>query len=568
MSKKVTPYKPTCTNYGCTKLATLRENHSESAKAFCGVECYKEYVNINAQAIVPEGVRFSSLSIYANGVAALSVVKVVKIGSDGIVNISGLANNIDAGSFYVRRLFPEGAPISFSHVKAPSSPDYASLLRRGLGKETTVTLKFSTGEGKPVVHTGALASDDIRHLMLTTQNKTARQLPGSAPDADPKNLTVIRSGVASITIKGVDAPPVMDHFRVSFDSGGDSVPIEYGYMLSGLSWSFRYELIMDKSKSANLVLVGATAYAVVQNNSGVDFADINVKLVEGVPNRVGAYTSQPNVEYRKAMRSYQPNVEYRKAMRSYRKQKKRAYDASSREDMPRLIPVASAPGGGGGSTDTSETFESHTLDDRQMLDNKATSALFYQDLSNNIGAEIAIVYDASINVSVPLLFASIKNNSNSSLPSGLLTVYENTESTRSMLGSTQLERIPGTKKRESSIGLASDIVVARKFVAGKFAQRDIDNPNVLVATDRIKLTFMNMRTTPERIRIWERRARNTVWTISSSGVRNLSELKLIWTEKKSSVPDDPHRIVYTELTLPPGGRKLIVDYTVDTTKTN
>jgi hypothetical protein len=197
----------------------------------------------------------------------------VDIPSSGEVTFDGVASRIEPVTVQFRSITdPNGTSVQEQRfVRGLSSPD--ELLTRHIGKPVVVT----TEKGEV---SGTLRAVDSEALVLEV---------GSGAN---KGVEVLRRGefVRDIKLQGAtvasDKPSLV--WKLKTGKAGPQ-NIEVSYRTAGLSWSPDYTAILDENKNT----LDFSAMATIQNQTGIDFDDVDLTLVTGVLNQANQVVANP-----------------------------------------------------------------------------------------------------------------------------------------------------------------------------------------------------------------------------------------------------------------------------------
>jgi hypothetical protein len=197
----------------------------------------------------------------------------IDVPSSGEVTFEGVASRIEPVTVQFRSISdPSGTSVTEQRfVRGLSSPD--ELLTRHIGKTVVVTTEKSEV-------TGTLRAVDSDALVLevgTGQNKA---------------VEVLRRGdfIRDIKLQGAsaasDRPSLVWKLKAAKPGQQD---IEVSYRTAGLSWSPDYTAILDEGKNT----LDFSAMATIQNQTGIDFDDVDLTLVTGVLNQANQQAVNP-----------------------------------------------------------------------------------------------------------------------------------------------------------------------------------------------------------------------------------------------------------------------------------
>lgn len=197
----------------------------------------------------------------------------IDVPASGEVTFDGVASRIEPVTVQFRSITdPNGTSVTEQRfVRGLSSPD--ELLTRHIGKAVVVT----TEKGEV---SGTLRAVDSDALVLEVGS-------GSS-----KAVEVLRRGdfVRDIKLQGAsaasDRPSLVWKLKAAKPGTQD---IEVSYRTSGLSWSPDYTAILDDNKNT----LDFSAMATIQNQTGIDFDDVDLTLVTGVLNQANQQQANP-----------------------------------------------------------------------------------------------------------------------------------------------------------------------------------------------------------------------------------------------------------------------------------
>jgi hypothetical protein len=197
----------------------------------------------------------------------------VDIPASGEVTFDGVASRIEPVTVQFRSISdPNGTSVQEQRfVRGLSSPD--ELLTRHIGKPVIVTTEKSEVSG-------TLRAVDSEAIVLEV---------GSGAN---KGVEVLRRGefVRDIKLQGAtvasDKPSLV--WKLKTGKAGPQ-NIEVSYRTAGLSWSPDYTAILDDNKNT----IDFSAMATIQNQTGIDFDDVDLTLVTGVLNQANQVVANP-----------------------------------------------------------------------------------------------------------------------------------------------------------------------------------------------------------------------------------------------------------------------------------
>jgi len=197
----------------------------------------------------------------------------VDVPASGELSFDGVAARIEPVTVQFRSITdPNGTSVLEQRfVRGLSSPD--ELLARHVGKAVTVT----TDKGEVSGTLRAVDSDALVVEVGTGANKS---------------VEVLRRGdfVRDIKLAGAtlasDRPSL--EWKLKTAKPG-SQQIEVSYRTGGLTWSPDYSAILDDGKQT----VDFSAMATIQNQTGIDFDDVDLTLVTGALNQSNQVVANP-----------------------------------------------------------------------------------------------------------------------------------------------------------------------------------------------------------------------------------------------------------------------------------
>jgi hypothetical protein len=197
----------------------------------------------------------------------------VDIPASGELSFDGVSARIEPVTVQFRSISdPNGTSVLEQRfVRGLSSPD--ELLARHIGKQVTVV----TEKGEV---TGTLRAVDAEALVVEV---------GSGQN---KAVEVLRRGdfVRDIKLPGAtlasDRPSLV--WKLKTGKSGTQ-QIEVSYRTGGLSWSPDYSAILDEAKNT----VDFSAMATIQNQTGIDFDDVDLTLTTGALNQSNQAVANP-----------------------------------------------------------------------------------------------------------------------------------------------------------------------------------------------------------------------------------------------------------------------------------
>lgn len=209
----------------------------------------------------------------------------VQVAADGELRFPGVSSRIDPSTVQFRSITdPKGTTVvEQRYAYDLGSPE--KLLRRYVGKPIVVT----TSHGET---TGVLRSVDAEALVLETGAGQTRA------------VEIIRRGQHLLDVKLAAADDTLATeptlvWKVNTKKTGKQT-VEVSYRTDGLRWDADYTAVLDESKNA----VDLSAWATINNDTGVEFKDAELVLVTGQ-----LATAQPQAPYPGAYAVRTPAVE-------------------------------------------------------------------------------------------------------------------------------------------------------------------------------------------------------------------------------------------------------------------
>jgi hypothetical protein len=197
----------------------------------------------------------------------------VEIPASGEVTFDGVAARIEPVTVQFRSITdPAGTTVLEQRfVRGLTSPD--ELLARHVGKQIVVVTDKSEV-------TGILRAVDTETLVVEVGTGAA------------KAVEVLRRGdfVRDIKLPGAtaasDRPSLVWKLKTAKPGAQQ---IEVSYRTGGLSWSPDYSAILDDAKQT----IDFSAMATIQNQTGIDFTDVDLTLVTGALNQSNQMITNP-----------------------------------------------------------------------------------------------------------------------------------------------------------------------------------------------------------------------------------------------------------------------------------
>ncbi|MBU1249281.1 MAG: DUF4139 domain-containing protein [Proteobacteria bacterium] len=429
------------------------------------------------------------LAVYGNGRVLVCEVRSLSLPADGEVVFSGVPETVLPDTLSVRSLT---APDRFRVLEIGyrfDRADASTLFRRYRGREVTVILP------------------DPRDANGRISRKAVLLDAGGTPVFDLGDSIYVGpfEGILLPELpEGLDREPTL---RWLVENRGPArQDVEVSYLADGMGWRADYALILDEQgKNAAL-----SAWATIDNQTGMDFPEAGIKLVAGEVNRVSPQMRQAKSEAYMTMDAV-PGPQERAVGEYHLYELSRPVSLSRAES--RQVRLFSAP----------------KVPVRSELISRFTVWAGQQ------GRPIEQPVEA---------FLEFENDGKSGLgqamPAGTARVYRReVEGAALLLGEDQVGHVPDGEKVRLKLGNAFDVTVERV----QTAFRKIGKTAVSMTWE---ITVRNGSKVEKRVKLQE--MLNGQWSISKATMKY---------EKVSS------GMVEFELVLPPGKGATTLSYSVD-----
>ena len=269
-------------------------------------------------------------------------------------------------------------------------------------------------------------------------------------------------------------------------NGNDDRIVEYSYVIPAPLWKSAYRMILPDFKSKNKTgfLQG---WAILENMSGQDWDDVTLSLTSGSPVTFkqnlyeSYYRARPNLPI-KTVGALKPHndegsinnpsymhSEKNMAVRSKRSQKLASFDAApelmameeasfARAPMPQSASMSDGLAQLQQAIKTKETVASQTITLGSTISLPHSHSMMAPVINNKLPMEAVSFFKSGTQDKNPYASVLLKNDSDVSLPTGIVTLYNN----NTYLGDAEMPNFPKGEERMIPYALDTDVDISER----------------------------------------------------------------------------------------------------------
>ncbi|ALM51287.1 DUF4139 domain-containing protein [Halomonas huangheensis] len=397
------------------------------------------------------------------------------------------------------------APVEETFRRLPFSPDQLTSLPALLATLQGIQVRASSGgrslegsvlgvseQAMTVDDGGNVVSEPILSLMNTDGQMEVMRL-GSDSVVEILDQSMRERVAEAARVSGRGRSDELRDIAIRLGGTGER-NVSLSYVVSAPVWKSAYRLVIDEQDSKARL----QAWAVVENTSGEDWNNVSLTLSSGAPVTLTQRLHQRYRHQREeipvmvgASEAPRPDNASQMSVDNHQFQAQRlskgmAADMALAESAPAPMSMASA----GQNTETDESLTQASYRLPQPIDLAADRTLAVPFVDSEVPAQWLSLFQPDSGSSHPVAAIRLSNDTDVSLPAGILTVYGQDDG---YIGDAQLTGLPNGESR--MVSFAAD----RKVEISSEAQTE-DESRIAIVDDTLHATRTERQTTTYTIK--------------------------------------------------------------------